>query len=129
MPATQPKQAVSVPLGEVMLQGEITDPKCFLGVMKPGDGRPHRSCAIRCIAGGIPPLLYVNDRRGSRNGYLLTGPNGERINNQLLAYVGKGVQLRGRLEQMDNWLILRVRAPIMVMPLLPDLGGEIAMCH
>ncbi len=128
-PATQPAVPVSRPLGLVRLQGEITDPKCFLGVMKPGDGRPHRSCAVRCIAGGVPPLLYVNNQRGLRNGYLLIGANGEPINDQLLAYIGKGVQLRGQLEQVDNWLVLRVQAPIRVMPLLPDLQGSIAMCH
>ena len=118
----------AVPLGEVTLQGEITDPKCFLGVMKPGDGRPHRSCAVRCIAGGVPPLLYVNNGRGLRNGYLLVGANGQPINDQLLTYVGKGVQLRGHLEQVDNWLVLRIRAPIMVMPLPPNSDGDISMC-
>lgn len=24
--------------------------------MKPGEGKAHRACAIRCIAGGIPPV-------------------------------------------------------------------------
>lgn len=128
-PVQPPTAPVSVPLGQVLLQGEITDPKCFLGVMKPGDGRPHRSCAVRCIAGGVPPLLYVNNQRGLRNGYLLLGANGERIDDQLLAYVGRGMQLRGQLEQADNWLILRVQAPPAVMPLLADMGGDIALCH
>ncbi len=116
-------------LGTVSIQGEITDPKCFLGVMKPGDGRPHRSCAIRCIAGGIPPLLYVNNGRGQRNGYVLVGAQGEPINDQLLGYVGKGVQVQGRLEQVDNWLILYVDKPILATRLLPGLGEPIAMCH
>jgi len=128
-PAQPPAPPVSVPLGPVLLQGEITDPKCFLGVMKPGDGRPHRSCAVRCIAGGVPPMLYVNNQQGLRNGYLLLGANGEQMNDQLLAYVGQGVQLRGQLEQADNWLILRVQAPPAVMPLLADMGGDIALCY
>ena len=124
---TRPSTAQS--LGIVSLQGEITDPKCFLGVMKPGDGRPHRSCAVRCIAGGIQPLLYVNNGQDKRNGYLLVGADGEPINDLLLTYVGKGVQVRGRLEQVDNWLILYVDKPILVTRFLPGLGEPIAMCH
>src|SRR5690606_3083584 len=50
--------------GEVRLVGEIVDSKCFLGVMNPGNLKTHKSCAIRCISGGIPPVLLV---RGPRN--------------------------------------------------------------
>ena len=42
--------------GEVNLKGEIIDPKCYFGVMKPGEGKVHKDCAIRCILGGIPPV-------------------------------------------------------------------------
>jgi len=38
--------------------GEIVDSKC-LGVMTPGQLTTHRACAIRCISGGIPPVLHV----------------------------------------------------------------------
>ncbi len=127
--ATSSPIPTPISLGMVSLQGEITDPKCFLGVMKPGDGRPHRSCAVRCIAGGIPPLLYVTDERGQRNGYLLVGPNSEPINREMLPYVGKNVQLRGRLKKADNWLILHVDAPVLVSQKLLDYGREIAMCY
>lgn len=128
--ATAPSIPTPISLGVISLQGEITDPKCFLGVMKPGDGRPHRSCAVRCISGGIPPLLYVTDNDGrQRSGYILVGANGERINGQMQPFVGKNVQLRGRLEQADNWLILHVDAPVsMARPLL-DSGREIALCQ
>jgi hypothetical protein len=128
-PVTPTVPTVVQSLGSVSMQGEITDPKCFLGVMKPGDGRPHRSCAIRCIAGGIPPLLYVNNGHGQRNGYVLVGAQGEPINDQVLGYVGKGVQVRGRLEQVDNWFILYIDKPIVATRLLPGLGEPIAMCH
>ena len=36
-------------LGPATLKGEILDAKCFLGVMKPGQTKVHRKCAIRCI--------------------------------------------------------------------------------
>ncbi|RIV24008.1 hypothetical protein DYU11_13675 [Fibrisoma montanum] len=128
-PAIPPARPVLRPLGHVTLQGEITDPKCFLGVMKPGDGRPHRSCAIRCIAGGIPPLLWVQNGRGHANGYVLVGPNGERINTQLLEAVGRGVRVTGRLEQADNWLILYVDGPVETTTLLADVQAQIALCR
>ena len=41
----------------VSLSGEVIDPKCYFGVMKPGTGKIHKSCAIRCISGGIPPVF------------------------------------------------------------------------
>src|SRR5580765_8468384 len=51
-------------LGEQTLIGEIVDSKCYLGVMNPGELTPHRACAIRCISGGIPPVLLVRQSNG-----------------------------------------------------------------
>ncbi|GAB4032406.1 hypothetical protein [Spirosoma gilvum] len=115
-------------LGIVSLTGEITDPKCMLGVMKPGEGRPHRSCAVRCIAGGIPPLLAVQNRSDQRNYYLVVGPLGQPLNASILPNVGRSVELRGRLEQADNWLILYTDSvrPLAQAPL--DQSMQIAMC-
>lgn len=93
-------------LGEATLRGEITDPKCLFGVMNPGQGKPHRDCAVRCIAGGIPPVLKVANAEGETEYYLLADPNGEPLNNRILEYIGDGVQLCGRLEQDGDWLVL-----------------------
>jgi len=123
---------VSILLGRTEVTGEITDPKCFLGVMKPGDGRPHRSCAVRCIAGGIPPLLYTTDPQRTGTGYILVGANGQPINAQMLGFVGKNVRMQGQLERADNWLILRVDAPVSVAAAIPFWSGSdktMAMCH
>ncbi len=48
-------------LGPGTVRGEIVDGKCFLGAMKPGDGKAHKSCAILCIQGGLPPMVAVRD--------------------------------------------------------------------
>jgi len=93
-------------LGEATLRGEITDPKCLFGVMNPGQGKPHRDCAVRCIAGGIPPVLKVANAEGETEYYLLADPEGEPLNARILQYVGDGVQLCGRLEQDGDWLVL-----------------------
>jgi hypothetical protein len=58
-------------LGLIKIKGEIIDPKCYFGVMKPGEGKPHRDCAIRCILGGITPMLAVKNEQGDANYYLL----------------------------------------------------------
>jgi hypothetical protein len=58
-----------VSLGTQTLIGEIVDSKCYLGVMNPGALIPHRACAIRCISGGIPPVLLV--RQSDRSAALL----------------------------------------------------------
>ena len=92
----------------VQLRGEITDPKCLLGVMNPGWGKPHRDCAARCIAGGIPPVLKVANTNGETEYYLLADSDGSPLNDRILEYVGDGVQLCGRLEQDGDWLILYV---------------------
>src|SRR5688572_24269745 len=57
---TPPSQSLDS-TGITTLEGEIVDPKCYFGVMKPGEGKAHRSCAIRCVAGGIPPVFHAND--------------------------------------------------------------------
>jgi len=90
----------------VQFRGEITDPKCLFGVMNPGQGKPHRDCAVRCIAGGIPPVLKIANAAGEAEYYLLADPNGEPLNDHILEYVGDGVQLCGRLEQDGDWLVL-----------------------
>lgn len=41
-------------LGEVALAGEILDAKCWLGAMRPGFGKTHKSCAALCAEGGLP---------------------------------------------------------------------------
>jgi hypothetical protein len=92
----------------ISLRGEITDPKCYLGVMNPGEGKPHQDCAVRCLSGGIPPLLKVRDDHGSTSYYLLVGPNGAPLFPFLQPYVGGGVGLCGRAQTVDNWQILYV---------------------
>ena len=54
-----PAPVQRINLGRQTLVGEIVDSKCFLGVMNPGRSAPHRACAVRCISGGIPPVLLV----------------------------------------------------------------------
>jgi len=96
-------------LGIQTIRGEIIDPKCYFGVMKPGEGKVHRDCAIRCILGGIPPVLKVMNEKGEKNYYLLVGPNGEKMNEVVQDYVAEPVEMEARVVQQDDWVILYVK--------------------
>jgi hypothetical protein len=93
-------------LGTQIIRGEIVDPKCYFGVMKPGEGKVHRDCAIRCILGGIPPVLHVQNAFGQSNYYLIVGPNGEKINEAVQDLVAEPVSIEARVVQQDDWIIL-----------------------
>jgi hypothetical protein len=90
------------------LKGEIIDPKCYFGVMKPGKGKIHRSCAVLCISGGIPPVLATTDENNISEYYLLTDLEGNPINEQILPYIGKPSILTGDVVQMQDWYQLRI---------------------
>jgi len=97
-----------VDLGEQIIKGEIVDPKCFFGVMKPGQGKPHKDCAIRCILGGIPPVLRVQNEKGEENYCLIVGPNGKAVNEAVKDYVAEPVSLSAKVVRYDDWIVLYV---------------------
>ena len=115
-------------LGIQSFKGEIADPKCFFGVMKPGEGKPHRSCAIRCISGGIPPVFKTSTADGIEQYFILTGLNGEKINQAILNQVAKAVELSGKVEEIDDWLVLRIDPEKNIQATHPELLGSIQMC-
>ena len=104
--AAAPALAAPEQLGEATLTGEIVDSKCYLGVMKPGRMKPHRACAVRCIAGGVPPVLLVRDETGSAATYLLTGPDGESLGPDILDRIAQPIEIRGRVCRHDDLLVL-----------------------
>jgi hypothetical protein len=102
-----------VALGAVMLRGEIIDPKCYSGAMKPGEGKTHKECATLCIAGGIPPMFVTLDDTGRRSYYLLTNPAGQALEGNvlrdaILPFVADAVEISGMLELRDDLLVLRI---------------------
>lgn len=103
--ATSPPAAVS--LGERTLVGEIVDSKCFFGVMNPGELKPHRACAVRCISGGIPPVLCVRDAAGRASYFLLVSADGEPVNHAVLDFVAEPVEIRGEVLRSGDNLVLR----------------------
>jgi len=103
-PVTVPQ---TVPLGRQTLIGEIVDSKCFLGVMNPGQLTPHRACAIRCISGGVPPVLLVRQKDGPAIYLLLVSADGKPVNKQVLDMVAEPLEITGEVERQGELLILR----------------------
>ena len=96
-------------LSPINVRGEIVDPKCYFGVMKPAQGKVHRSCAIRCVSGGIPPVLRVAEPGVGIDFYILEGLEGERVNALLLDHIGDDVALTGKSYTLNNdWSVLRI---------------------
>jgi len=94
-------------LGRQTLVGEIVDSKCYLGVMNPGQLTPHRACAVRCISGGIPPVLLVRSKTGPPMYFLLVSGDGHAVNKEVLDMVAEPVQITGEVERQGELLMLR----------------------
>jgi hypothetical protein len=96
-----------MPLGRHAFTGEIVDGKCFLGVMNPGQLASHRPCAVLCISGGVPPILFVEQKNGLPLYLLLVGADGRSINRKILDFVARPVQITGEVERQGQLLILQ----------------------
>jgi hypothetical protein len=94
-------------LGADSLLGEIVDSKCFLGVMKPGGGKVHRSCASLCLLGGMPPMLVVNTEEG-RYGYVIINSDGSSAARRLAGQVAMPVKLTGEFERRGDLVYIRL---------------------
>ena len=97
----------TVSLGRQTFIGEIVDSKCCLGVMNPGQLIPHRDCAILCLSGGIPPILFVRQRIGPPIYLLLASADNQPVNQEVLDLVAEPVQITGEVERQGELLILR----------------------
>ncbi len=95
-------------LGEVTVRGEIVDPKCFLGAMRPGCGKMHMACANRCLLGGVPPMLASFGAEDAFEMFLLTDEDGNDITEQVLDWTSLPVSVTGALERRGDLFVLKV---------------------
>ncbi len=102
--------ALSPSARSVQLSGEILDSKCFLGAMKPGDGKGHKACATLCIDGGIPPAILTWDTLGRPRTVLLRAATIEETIAAVRPYLGEPVELRGLLTSVGNLEVLSIEA-------------------
>jgi len=118
-------------LGIRKIRGEIIDPKCYFGVMKPGEGKPHRDCAIRCILGGVTPMLAVKNEKGEANYYLLASSDEGSINAAVRDFVAEPVELQVHLMQYDDWVVAYVNTKHFIKRfsyLQERFGGSAVAC-
>jgi hypothetical protein len=98
-----------VALGNKTLTGEVIDPKCYIGAMKPGGGKTHKACAELCIAGGIPPMLAAWGENGEEF-YLLVGADGLALNAVAGPRAGERITIAGAVERRRDLMVIRVDA-------------------
>ena len=91
----------------VTLTGEIIDPKCWFGVMKPAEGKVHKSCAIRCISGGIQPVLKVKNK-DTFIYYVLVADSMHNIHKSILPYIAEQVVVKGTECYINGWNTLKI---------------------
>lgn len=95
-------------VGPRTLRGEIVDAKCYLGAMRPGEGKTHKLCANLCLIGGIPPLFVVYRDDGPPELLLLADPGGGAVTDALLDDTARYVEMSGIVERRADLLVFRV---------------------
>jgi hypothetical protein len=95
-------------LGKFMMQGEIVDSKCYLGVMNPGQSKPHRDCAAACLRGGIPPLFIVKDLSGNVSELWIVSDKGESLNKEILDFVAEPLEISGEVSRTGDQLFFKI---------------------
>jgi len=105
-PAPEELRAASEVIGPGTFDGEIVDTKCFFGAMRPGHGKVHRACAIRCLSGGVPPGILVRHEDGSSVVFLLRDRDGGPLKFDI-QWTARPVRIKGILEMQDGLPVLR----------------------
>lgn len=101
-----PGRVDATPGSAATVSGEIVDGKCFLGAMKPGDGKGHKACAILCIAGGLPPMLATRRPDGSHAMILLLHEGSTDLPREVLDLVSEPVVVDGTLRRYGGLEVL-----------------------
>ena len=125
-PAKPPVRQI-INQGRVTLAGEIVDPKCFFGVMNPATKAVHRSCARRCISGGIVPVLAIRENGRFADYYLLDDPKSNDPFADILPYVGLPVSISGEVTQYDDWKVLSISSKSLAQAEI-QMNSIIALC-
>ncbi|MBY0356770.1 MAG: hypothetical protein K2W82_02110 [Candidatus Obscuribacterales bacterium] len=105
------KEAVMPPIMQnqakpIEVTGEVVDAWCWSsGVMGPGQGAKHKSCALACIAGGVTAGI-VDDKGNLYIAAKSKAYNGCR--DQLLPFVAKRVKVKGYIASRGGCRVLKI---------------------
>jgi hypothetical protein len=61
-----------------------------------------------CLAGGIPPMLVVEQSDGNRYGYILVGADGQAAGAMVMQDIAVPVSIFGHLERRGDLTYLRI---------------------
>ena len=106
-PRKPPAAADARPGGHAIMRGEIVDYKCYLGAMKPGDGKTHKACAILCLSGGIPAVLVSHTAAGPTY-TVLADASGGAVGPDIIELAGEPVEAEGNLVRTGPISVLQV---------------------
>ena len=65
------------------------------------------SCAVRCIAGGVPPMFVTRDHAGNRMAFLLIDADGSSVNQRVLGLVAEPLEVTGQVTRMGDTFVLK----------------------
>lgn len=102
-------------MGRWRLTGELCDGNCLAGAMRPGTGLAHRACANLCILGGLPPVLVATDSVGGSEFFLVGGPDGGPMPEELLDFTGVLLEAEGRVERRGGLNVFLVDPETVVL--------------
>lgn len=118
-----PGTAVSADIGRPLsIRAEIVDGKCYLGAMKPGDGKGHKACATLCVLGGLPALIVELKGPGSKFVCpptsialgevhpLLIVDGSTRIDGPVLELIGEPVLIQGVMKRRWGMPVIEARS-------------------
>lgn len=91
----------------ITAHGEIVDAKCYLGAMKPGDGKAHKACATLCITSGIP-ALFISGSSDTPAYHLILDTSHQPATNITHDFIGEPITLTPTLAKwgpLDIYLI------------------------
>jgi hypothetical protein len=109
-PAKAAPKLIAINNQTIELVGEIVDGKCFLGAMKPGDGKAHKACATLCIQGGLPPMFASNPSSTTAMLPLILIDGSTHVPHSVLALVGEPVQLTGKMSTIGSLNVLHIKS-------------------
>ncbi len=92
----------------IALTGEIIDPKCYFGVMNPGEGKPHKACATLCLAGGIMPV-FAYQINAVKHYAVLKSYQAPMLFPFIKEYIADPVSIKGDLYSFYNWQVFIIQ--------------------
>lgn len=95
-------------LGRYTLKGEIVDSKCYLGAMRPGEGKTHMVCANVCIMGGVPPMFVIYDDKGVSDILMLADEQGQSLVGRVSDVTSLFVAIEGEVERRGDLKVFRI---------------------